>query len=279
MIIGIAGLGLIGASAAKRAAKCGHEVLGYDLPEVLSHCIEKGIVSGELEGNFSGCDIIISALYPHLTVEFANRFASEFGKNTIFTDFGGTKRMVCEACSALAEKFGFTFIGAHPMAGKECWGEEYSTDSLFEGASLIVMGSSLPEKYLGFMKELGFSHFQFSNPEEHDKMIAYTSQLAHIASGAFVKSPSAKCHFGFSAGSFKDLTRVAKLNENMWADLFLQNADNLTYEIDLLISHLKEYSDAIRTENREELKRLLAEGRIIKEEISEGEKNYAKGQS
>lgn len=110
-------------------------------------------------------------------------------------------------------------------------------------------------------------------------MIAYTSQLAHIASGAFVKSPSAKCHFGFSAGSFKDLTRVAKLNENMWADLFLQNADNLTYEIDLLISHLKEYSDAIRTENREELKRLLAEGRIIKEEISEGEKNYAKGQS
>lgn len=279
MIIGIAGLGLIGASAAKRAAKCGHEVLGYDLPEVLSDCIEKGIVSGELEGNFGRCDIIISALYPHLTVEFAKKYAPKFGKNTIFTDFGGTKRMVCACCSPLAEKFGFTFIGAHPMAGKECWGAEYSTDSLFDGASLIVMGSSIPHKYEAFMKELGFSHFQFSSPWEHDKMIAYTSQLAHIASGAFVKSPSAKCHFGFSAGSFKDLTRVAKLNENMWADLFLQNADNLTYEIDLLISHLKEYSDALQSENREELIRLLAEGRILKEEISKGEKSYAKGQS
>lgn len=274
MIIGIAGLGLIGASTAKRAGISGHTVLGYDLPEVLEKCIENGTVSGRLEGSFDQCDIIISALYPLLTVEFAEKYASSFGKDTIFTDFGGTKRMVCEACEKLSENYGFEFIGAHPMAGKENWGSDAADENLFNGASLIVMKDKLPEKYEKFMKELGFSHFQYSNPEEHDRMIAYTSQLAHIASGAFVKSPAAKNHYGFSAGSFRDLTRVAKLNENMWADLFLENADNLTHEIDLLVMHLQEYSDAIKSADREKLKQLLADGRIIKEEIL-GKENCA----
>lgn len=272
MIIGVAGLGLIGASAAKRAAEKGHTVFGYDLPNVLEKCIENGIVSSPLEGNFGKCDIIISALYPKITLEFAEKYAEEFPKDVIFTDFGGTKRMVCERCGEIAEKFGFDFIGAHPMAGKENWGSEFADEKLFEGASLIVMRSDLPEKYESFMKELGFSHFQYSNPDEHDEMIAYTSQLAHVASGAYVKSPAAKRHFGFSAGSFRDLTRVAKLNENMWTDLFLENKDNLISEMDLLIKHLTEYSDALKAGNRDELTRLLREGRIIKEEItSKGE--------
>lgn len=268
MIIGIAGLGLIGASTAKRAVKKGYTVLGYDFPDVLKKSAENGIISDLLEDNFDKCDIIISALYPKFTVEFAERFAPKFGKNTIFTDFGGTKRNVCEICGKLSEKFGFEFIGAHPMAGKENWGGEYADENLFDGATLIVMKDNLPEKYRVFMEELGFSHFQYSDPCEHDRIIAYTSQLAHIASGAFVKSPSARKHFGFSAGSFRDLTRVAKLNENMWTDLFLENKDNLMGELDLLITHLSEYSEALKSGNRRKLTELLAEGRIIKEEIS-----------
>ena len=193
-------------------------------------------------------------------------------KNTTVIDLCGTKKNICELGFALAEKHGFTFVGGHPMAGTQYSGIKYSKATLFKNAPMVIVPPKYDDiQFLDNIKTLlapaGFGKITVTTAEEHDKMIAFTSQLAHVVSNAYVKSPTAQSHKGFSAGSYKDLTRVAWLNENMWTDLFLENKEPLLFEIDCIISSLSEYRSAIEKGDSEGLRSLLRDGRIAKEKV------------
>ena len=225
---------------------------------------------------FRSCDLILVALYPNDTIGFVTKHAEKFKKDSIVTDTCGVKRSVCAALNEVADKNGFVFIGGHPMAGIERFGFSNATDNLFSGASMILTPPEhLPEDQTKVLEalflELGFGGVCVTTPEIHDKTIAYTSQLAHVLSSAYVKIKEATTHRGFSAGSFQDMTRVARLNEAMWTELFLENSDFLSEKIDELAGYLSAFSKAIRQSDREGLKALLLEGRLRKERIeSEG---------
>lgn len=179
------------------------------------------------------------------------------------------KRTVVAAITPIAEQQGFAYIGGHPMAGKERGGFTASTEDLYVGASMILTPDKrtdmrLLETLKAFFLDLGFAGLTFSTPEEHDRIIAFTSQLAHIVSSAYVKSPEAQKRRGFSAGSFQDMTRVARLDEDMWTELFLDDEDFLTKELDELIGHLTDYRNALRDKDAQRLHDLLKEGRELK---------------
>ena len=188
--------------------------------------------------------------------------------HTVFgCDLDQETMMMARMCGAIdAPQYGFAYIGGHPMAGRERGGFTAATDSLYVGASMILTPDKrtdmqLLETLKVFFLDIGFASLTFSDPEEHDRIIAFTSQLAHIVSSAYVKSPEAQKRRGFSAGSFQDMTRVARLDENMWTELFLDDADYLTDELDILIGHLQEYADALKSKDAEHLRALLRDGR------------------
>lgn len=275
MKIGIIGLGLIGGSMAKAISEhTDHTVLGLDLdPCIVLKAKMTKVISQELsEDSLSCCDMLIVALYPKATVEYISQHAHQIKKGALVIDCCGVKQVVCTPLKSIAKEHGFTFIGGHPMAGTEHSGFEYSLASLFSGASMIL--TPYPDhdlRSLEFAKEffltIGFGSVVITTPFLHDKRIAFTSQLAHIVSNAYVKSPTAVNFKGFSAGSFKDLTRVAYLNETMWTELFLENRENLAQEIDNIIARLREYGDALKAQDAPALKQLLKEGRERKEEV------------
>ena len=267
MTVGVVGLGLIGASIAKTVRKhTDFTVLGFDTSEkVMENARLDGVIDGELDLVQDKCDLVIVALYPDDIVKFVKKNADNL-KDTIVIDCGGTKTKVCSELFPVAKEHGFTFIGGHPMAGIEKSGYDYSTDSLFDGAFMIMVPpEDLDSRTLDYAKmffiSLGFYRITVTTAEEHDKIIAYTSQLAHIASSAYVKSPTSLQNLGFSAGSFKDMTRVAYLNENMWSELFLQNKDFLLGELRVLIDNLAEYYEAISNSDRNALMELLTDGK------------------
>lgn len=274
MNVGVVGLGLIGGSMAKAYKVKGHNVYAYDIDKAIVSFAKMGeFITDYLdEDNIKKCDVIFLALYPEAAIEYFEKNVSKIQKNTIVIDCCGTKQLVCDRCFSIAKKYNLTFVGGHPMAGKHKSGFTYSTPNLFKGASMVIV----PEDYndinlLGKVKEIleppEFGRITVTDAKQHDKMIAFTSQMAHVVSNAFIKSPTAKEHKGFSAGSYKDLTRVAWLNEEMWTELFLENRDNLLYELDFFIASLKEYREAIFENNPETLKKLLAEGKKCKEEV------------
>lgn len=268
MEIGIVGLGLIGGSLAKAISQnTDHTVYGTDLSEQV---VKKAVLVNAIEQQLTDdllpqCDIVIVALYPQATIEYVRDHAHLFRKESIVVDCGGIKKLVCDTLIPLAEENGFLFVGGHPMAGLEHSGFTYAKKSLFNNASMIFTPTKGPIESMEKLKELftsiGFTNIEISTAEEHDRKIAFTSQLAHVVSNAYIKSPTALEHSGFSAGSYKDLTRVAKLNEVMWTELFLENADNLAAEIDTLIGNLQQYSTAIRERDAETLCALLKDGR------------------
>lgn len=268
MEIGIVGLGLIGGSLAKAISQnTDNTVYGTDISDqvvkkaVLVEAIEQPLTDSLL----SQCDIIIVALYPQATIEYVEEKAHLFKKGCIVFDCGGVKRVVCDRLIPFSEEHGFLFVGGHPMAGLEHSGFTYARRSLFNNASMIFTPTKGPIESMEALKNLftsiGFTNIEISTPEEHDKKIAFTSQLAHVVSNAYIKSPVATEHAGFSAGSYKDLTRVAKLNEDMWTELFLENSDNLVREIDVLIDNLRKYREAIGNGDSNTLRALLKEGR------------------
>lgn len=275
MKIGITGLGLIGGSMAKAIKETKeHTVYGYDTDESTLLAAElTDAIDGMLsEENLSECDVVIVSLYPEATVDYIIKNADKFKKDCIVFDCSGVKRAVCDKINPVAKEHGFIFIGGHPMAGTQFWGFGSSRASLFKGASMILTPCGISDiavldKAKHFFLSLGFSEITFSSPEEHDRIIAYTSQLAHVVSSAYVKSPSAEVRKGFSAGSYKDMTRVAKLNEEMWTELFLENKDNLTAEIDTLIKNLQQYKAALEKGDSEKLSSLLAEGKAKKKQV------------
>lgn len=268
MKIGVVGLGLIGGSLARALTESGkHEVFGLDhnRSSLLAAKMVEAI-SGELtDENIGECDMIFLALYPQATVEFVEAHASKIKKGAIVSDCGGVKRPICTPCEKLAEENGFIFIGAHPMAGTQFSGFNSSRANLFRNATMIVTPKEntdirILEKLRNVLNDAGFGAINFTTPEEHDKVIAFTSQLPHIISNAYVKSHTAVKQKGFSAGSYRDLTRVSKLNEKMWTELFFENKDNLCAEIDFLVERLREYSAALKADDKEGLVALLKEG-------------------
>jgi len=274
MKILIVGLGLIGGSLAKAFKKfTDYDIIGHDKnKDIIEKAVKNGDIDKAFDGNFGGIDIIISALFPRDTIKFVEENKSKIDKNTIVTDCGGVKEKVCSEIEPIAKESGFIFIGMHPMAGIEKFGYDNSLEDLFLGASLILTPfDDTPEdavKRLGdTVVKAGFSSVKISNPKEHDQVIAYTSQLAHVVSGAYIRSKTAENHVGFSAGSFRDMTRVAHLNEYMWTELFMDNQENLAKETDDLIERLKEYSDAIKSGDREKLFEILKTGREQKDLI------------
>jgi len=273
--IAVIGLGLIGGSICKAIKfNTNHAVAGYDISDMATkHAILVGAVDSVIESaeGLSVCDIVIVALCPEAAAEYLKNNAPFIKKGAVVIDCCGTKRAICTLGFDLAEKHNFHFLGGHPMAGTHNSGFKYAREDMFNGATMVIVARGDENiKFLEFVKtqlisSIGFGAVTFTSSEEHDRIIAYTSQLAHVVSNAYMKSPTAQSHKGMSAGSYRDLTRVAKLSEKMWTELFLENGDNLSSELDKIISELTKYNDAIKSRDAVTLTSLLKEGREIKE--------------
>ena len=274
MTVGIIGLGMIGGSFAEDYAKAGHKVLAFDRsPEVLDAARLLDIAQGELSAeNIGECELILAAIYPEGIIQKITEWAPYINKNAVVIDCCGVKRAVCDALFPVAKQYGFTFVGGHPMAGNQYSGLRYAHGDMFKGAPMVLVPPvyddiALLDRVRTLLAPPRFGRFSVTTAEDHDAMIAFTSQMAHLVSSAYIKSPTAGRHKGFSAGSYKDMTRVARLNPEMWSELFLDNHDNILRELDSFISELGKYREAIAAGDRETLRALLAEGRRRKEEV------------
>ena len=269
MNVGIVGLGLIGGSMAKSIkVRTAHTVWGIDLDaETMTLSRLSGAIDGALTNeNLPLCDLVLVAIRPAAAIRWVGDNAKFIQKTAILVDLCGVKRNVCEQLAPIAKANGFAYIGGHPMAGRERGGFVHSNEELFTGASMILTPDQntdmrMLETLKAFFTDIGFAGLTFSTPEEHDRIIAYTSQLAHLVSSAYIKSPEAQRRRGFSAGSFRDMTRVAHLDEAMWTELFLDDADYLTEQLEILIDHLNEYREALAAHDAEKLQALLKDGR------------------
>ena len=271
MNIGIVGLGVIGGSFARAIkAKTAHTVWGFDINETsVKMALDCGAIDEKLtDENIKSCDMVMVCIYPYKTVEYIKQNADKFKKGSMVVDVCGVKRYIKEQVADVLSQNDVKFIAAHPMAGRGVAGFESSLATLYENASYIIADKDADKNSVQILSKLasdiGFTNIVVTTEDEHDEVIAYTSQMAHILSNAYVKSPSYKKHKGFSAGSFADLSRVAKLDANMWSDLFLLNRDNLLTEFDCYLKHLQEYKVALETENRDELYKILKDGNDIK---------------
>ena len=274
MTAGIIGLGLIGGSFAKAYHKAGWRVLALDTDKsMLDFAILSGAVAAPLDDeNLKSCDLILICTYPAAAEDYLLQNAGKIAPHTTVIDCLGTKRRICELGFRLAKEHGFFYAGGHPMAGTHNSGFKYARDTLFRGAPMVIVPPEFDDmQMLDNIKTLlapaGFGSYSVTTAENHDKMIGFTSQMPHILSNAFIKSPTAKEHKGFSAGSYKDMTRVAWLNPDMWTELFMENGDNLLNELDFLMQSLRQYRDAIACGQKDTLRQLLDEGRIRKKEI------------
>ena len=272
--VGIVGLGLIGGSMAKAYPQAGWTVLGDDRDRVmLDFARMSGAVHGLLDAEtVKTCDLLLLAIPPQAAVEDLRKRAPDLAPSTLVIDLCGTKRVVCEALFPLAQQYGFTYVGGHPMAGTHNAGFKYARANLFKGAPMVLVppeghDMTLLQRVKEALEPAGFGKLSVTTAEAHDRMIAFTSQMCHVVSNAYMKSPTARQHKGFSAGSYKDLTRVAWLNPAMWAELMLENRDCMLYEMDVLIENLKAYRQAIAENDFDGLAALLDEGRKIKEEV------------
>ena len=279
MIVGIVGLGLIGGSMAKAFKRSSDvTVLAENRNKsILDFAMLSGAVDGALSFEDIGrCDLLLLCSYPEAAEEYLRKAAPHIPPHTVVMDCLGTKRTICSMAFPLAEEYGFTFVGGHPMAGTHNSGFKYARADLFDGAPMVIVpprydDMELLDNIKKLLAPLGFAHITVTNADKHDEMIAFTSQMAHIVSNAYIKSPRAGSHKGFSAGSYKDLTRVAWLNPQMWTELFLENGDHLIDELDFLIARLTEYRTAIAENDSDTLIRILDEGRMRKKAIDEEE--------
>ena len=274
MTVGILGLGLIGGSMARAYSKAGHRVLACEKDEdMLAFAQLAGVCSGVLnETNIGECDLILLAIYPEGCAQWLENHAEFIRKDALVIDCCGIKREICQRCFPLAEKYGFTFVGGHPMAGSQFSGFKHSRADMFVGAPMVLVPPRFDDMQLldrckTALAPCEFGSFSVCTAEEHDKLIAFTSQMPHVLSNAYIKSPTAMGHKGFSAGSYKDLTRVAWLNAQMWAELCMENRDNMLFELNTYIECLKAYQKALQGQDLETLTTLLDEGRKRKEAV------------
>ena len=274
MTIGILGLGLIGGSFAKAYHEAGWQVLALDTdPSTQEFAQLSGAVDGPLtDDKLASCDLILLAAYPAASIAYFEEKAPLMGPRSVVIDCCGTKRVVCSACFPVAKEHGVTFLGGHPMAGTHNSGFKYARANLFHSAPMVLVPMdrddiTLLDRAKALLAPAGFGRFSITGAPEHDEMIAFTSQMAHVISNGYIKSPTAGAHKGFSAGSYKDMTRVAWLAPQMWAELFLENKDFLLKELDFFMASMQQYRDALAADDQQELVRLLDEGRKRKAEV------------
>ena len=272
----IVGLGLIGGSIAKALRTfTPHRVLAMDQdPEALDLAMACGAIEGPgYVEDLPQVDVLWLCLYPQAAVEFARKYGAALREDCIVSDACGIKNAVCPQLMELSRELGFVFVGGHPMAGKERSGFESSEAALFRGASYLLVPCGAPDWAKDTMKELamdmGFGRVVETTPEHHDEMIAYTSQLPHALACAYVLSPRCPQHKGFSAGSYRDVSRVARINETLWTELFLDNRQALSRELSTLIENLSSIQSALDQEDGEALRALLRKGRQVKEALGE----------
>ena len=269
----VVGIGLIGGSIAKTIKKNSDwTVLGYDLNEnSINDALSLGAIDAVWD-KVSPCDadLTVLCLSPKACVDFLIENIALLKKNSVVTDVCGIKSWIVENCEKICEQNGLHFVGGHPMAGKERSGFKNSDENLFNRASYIITPTSntyenalkIVEKYI---KTLKAAKITVSSPANHDRVIAFTSQMPHVIAGSYVKSDTCCLRHGFSAGSFKDVSRVATVDENLWSELFLQNKDMLLNELSSFIDSLTEYKTALLNDDVDSLKSIIKDGRIIKE--------------
>ena len=274
MIVGILGLGLIGGSLARAYALAGHTVYAAEKNEdMLSFAMLSGAVHGKLnEDSITECDLLLLAIYPDGSAGWLEQNAHLVKKDALVMDCCGIKEEICRRCFPLAEQYGFTFVGGHPMAGTHFSGFKYSRATLFNGAPMVLVPPryddiDLLDRVKNALCPCGFGSFSVTTAQEHDRLIAFTSQMPHVISNAFIKSPTASSHKGFSAGSYKDLTRVAWLNAPMWAELCMENREHMLFELDSYITSLQAYQTALENQDLDGLTALLEEGMRRKEDV------------
>ena len=274
MKVGILGLGLIGGSLARAYAKAGHTVYACETnQDMLAFAELAGAVHGVLDADTVGsCDLILLAIYPGGSAAWLESNGHMISKDTLVLDCCGTKTEICARCFPVAEKYGFTYVGGHPMAGSHNSGFKYSRSNLFQGAPMVLVPPRFDDMELlsrvkDALEPCRFGSFSVTTAQEHDRIIAFTSQMPHVVSNAYIKSPTALDHKGFSAGSYKDLTRVAWLNPRMWAELLMDNQENILSELDFYIESLRAYREAVANRDMDTLVALLDEGRKRKEQV------------
>lgn len=274
MTVGILGLGLIGGSMARAYAKSGATVLADDKDRIIFEFAQlAGVVTGKLDADTIGkCDLILLCVFADASACWLEENGQYIPKSALVIDCCGIKKEICNRCFPIAEQQGFTFVGGHPMAGSHNSGFKASRSNLFQGAPMVIVpprydDPELLQRVKDALAPCGFKSFSVTTAEEHDRVIAFTSQMPHIISNAFIKSPTALSHSGFSAGSYKDLTRVAWLNPTMWAELFLSNKEYVLSELDCLLTELTKYKQAVEADDMTQLIQLLDEGRKRKEEV------------
>jgi prephenate dehydrogenase len=276
MRIGIVGLGLMGGSFAKAIKNFNKEIkiTAFDVNQrILEEAVKNNIIDDFDKNNLKECDLVIICLCPQATVDFIRDHTAEFKSDAVLTDICGVKKGIIyyiEYILSSDHRSDISYVSCHPMAGRECWGYENSQDNLFENRNFLVVKTpnsreTAVETITEFAKNIGFSNVQVTSPEQHDEVIALTSQLAHIVSSAYIKSPTAQYASGFTGGSFADMTRVANLNENMWTELFLQNREYILLELDIFEKNLEQFRYALTGNDSNMLKSILAKGRERRE--------------
>ena len=274
MRAGIVGLGLIGGSFAKAYTQARWEVLGYDVDK---HTMDFAFISGDITEeltaeNIGSCDLVLVCVYPQAAIDYVRKMAPHIGPKPVVIDCCGTKRAVCSALFPVAAEYGFAYIGGHPMAGRQVSGFKYALEGMYDGQPMVLVPSDrddilLLDKAKKLLDPAGFAGYSITTAEAHDRMIAFTSQMPHLISNGFIKSPSAGLHKGFSAGSYRDMTRVAWLNPKMWAELCMENREYLLEEMDTFMASMEEYRKALAEGDEAALEALLADGKAKKEAV------------
>lgn len=276
MNIAVIGMGIIGGSFCKALKKyTDHYVIGINRTQAtLQEAYDCGAIDemGD-EKSLGKADVVIMAVYPQAAIDYIEKNGKYIKKGCIVTDSSGIKAEICPQMTALAKKYDFEFVGSHPMAGKEINGFGASDSELYRGASYIVVPCEASDKAVKTLcdlaLEINFGGIKLSTPEEHDKMIAFTSQLPHVLACSYVLSPCCINHKGFSAGSYHDVSRVANINAKLWSELFLENKEPLISELDLLIENINKITDAIKREDKAGIEALLEKAHQTKEALGE----------
>lgn len=273
MKIAVVGMGLIGGSLCRALKQyTPHTVMGTNRNhKTVEFALSMGAIDAEFT-DFSQADVVFVALPPQPTLDYLKAHTGDFKPGTIVADICGVKEPIVSAVDQLYFDHGVHYVGTHPMAGKEIAGFASSDADMYKNASYIITTTSLTDEgavktLSALARAIGFSRIQITDPHRHDTIISYTSQLAHVVSSAYIKSPTSGMTLGFTAGSFQDMTRVAKLDPDMWTSLFQMNKGPLLHEIDTLIHNLSIFRDALATEDETKMRYLLDQGRMLREEV------------
>lgn len=268
----VVGLGLMGGSVAKALSLKGYQVYAYDTNlSSIEFGYQNGIIKNNIvsEGLIKNADVIILGLYPSIIVSWIKEHKHLFKKNVLITDLTGIKGNIVPSIQNELRRIG-EFISLHPMCGKETSGVQYSNTEMFKQANLIIVPTeNNTQKSIDFARDFGenleFNNIEILSIKEHDKMISFLSQLPHVIAVALMNSHESDSLVRYTGDSFRDLTRIAKINPYLWSELFIMNKDNLINDIDQFINMMELLKVAISNEDTSTLHELFTESKKRRE--------------